>query len=762
MRARAGDPPRTMPQKILAGRAADPALRGDLVQVKVDQVILTRAPARAYTEAVAVGLKKSPLEVAIAYDGTCITDAAWNASAAQGHHGAVVPEMVAAGIQIAKAGIGFPAPVHLERFGSPARLALTDDPRLAPLGGVGMLVLVVSPGQLGQALAQGSVWLRPPRSVQVLLSGFTRPFVCARDVALELLRRGIRDVVRRIEEQHQAPVVLEFSGASAKLLNVGERAVLASVAPMLGASAGIFLSDEKTETFLRDQRRSKAHRTLFADQGAPCDDAVTLDLGTVDPLLIDENGVVRPVRDLQGKPVHQAILGGDSGTTLRDLLAAAALLKSKRVPPKLDFLFAPPSRQALEVLAQDGSLADLVATGARVVEPDRRVATGEMYPVGPGRSSIRTFDPEPLAPGFVSASAETLAYAVATGTIGDPRAFKRPVRVTIPRVLPTDDVLVTRERKAEAAPKRDKPLAAPAPIGWKGAETVPLSLGLPADGAGPVAVLVRNGDEARGVAGRLAALGDRLRVVVGAGIPSGVSSALAGAGVAVFATDVAGVDALKTQPTLAVPAPASWGEGFAVTAGKGKVQLKWTAIGPERQWVMTGTSRPAARKLGSQRGRHPPRGGRAEEKPRRDPHRVERRVEPDVLRHHVHDREEQGHAEERARVREQRFRERHEAAERDPEVEPEASAAHDHRVAGEHQRPLGALMAVGGEHAPEELFGPTPEQAEERERADEHQAAPKGEDRALPALHYLAMRSLNMSCSVKNPKSAPKIVPMTT
>ena len=52
MRARAGDPPRTMPQKILAGRAADPQLRGDLVQVKVDQVILSRAPARAMLRAI--------------------------------------------------------------------------------------------------------------------------------------------------------------------------------------------------------------------------------------------------------------------------------------------------------------------------------------------------------------------------------------------------------------------------------------------------------------------------------------------------------------------------------------------------------------------------------------------------------------------------------------------------------------------------------------------------------------------------------------
>ena len=145
--------------------------------------------------------------------------------------------------------------------------------------------------------------------------------------------------------------------------------------------------------------------------------------------------------ELAGKPVTQVILGGDSGASLRDLLAAAALLKSKRVPPKLDLLVAPPSRQALEVRAQSGALVDLIATGARLVEPDSRLLTGELYPPPPTGISMRAFDAQPTAPHLeraVVASAETIAFAVATGAVGDPRSFKRPVRVTVPpRCRPT-------------------------------------------------------------------------------------------------------------------------------------------------------------------------------------------------------------------------------------------------------------------------------------------------------------------------------------
>ncbi len=622
MRARAGDPPRTMPQKILAGRAADPQLRGDLVQVKVDQVLLSRAPNRAFSEALAAGLKKTPVEVAVAYDSTCVTDTPWNQAAQQGHPLAVSHEMLAHGLLVARPGIGYPAPVHLERFASPARLALTDDPRLAPLGGVGMLTLVVSPGQLGQALAQGTVWLRPPRSVQILLSGKTRPFVCARDVALELIRRGIGEAVRRIEAQHKAPVVLEFAGTSAKLLNVSERAVLASIAPLVGAQAGLFLSDEKTESFLRDQRRSKAHRTLFADQGAPCDEAITLDLATVDPLLIDEAGQVRPVRDLAGKPVAQALLGGDSGVTLRDMMAAAALLKSKRVPPKLDFLVAPPSRQVFEVLAQSGALADLAATGARIIEPDRRTMLGEMYPPAPGRLAMRTSDPEPLGPGFLVASAETLAYTVATGAVGDPRAFKRPVRVTIPRTLPTDDVLVLRERRAEAsAPKRPIP-APPTLAPWKGPLTVDLTW-LPApdprdekplkegkaapreepraEGTRVPGVIALHLDAVRACLTQILEGQSAARVLIAPVLPVSIAHALAGLGVLPCQVDEAGLQALQGQRTLALPAPAQWIEAIPVSTARGKGTLTLQAVGVERSWLTAGTPRttpPASGKRG--------------------------------------------------------------------------------------------------------------------------------------------------------------------
>lgn len=581
-----------MAQKILAARSGESA-GPDLVEVQVDQVVLSRAPLRAYADALDAGLKKTPVEVAIAYDGHCV---------AQDRAGAGVRmaagEMLSHGLLIGRAGVGFPCPVHLERFASPARFCVTDQPRLGGVGGIGMLTLVVPATSLARALAHGTVVIRPPVSVQILLGGRLRPFVCARDVALELRRRGLADVVRRVEEIRGAPVVLEFGGPSSRLLSVAERSVLASVAAQVGAAASVFVSDERTEVFLRDQRRSKAHRALAPDAGAPCVEVVNVDLGAVDPLLLDADGQVRSVRDLAGQPVSQALLGGDGGATLRDLLAAAMLLKSKRVPSRLDFLVAVPSRQMFEVLAGTGALTDLLATGARLVEPDDGVLSGDLYAPPLDGVALWTCDPEPhVARRAVVASAETIAYSVATGAVGDPRAFKRPVRVTVPRALPTDDVLVARRAERGASPRPARQEARRVPPPWQTSQTLDLVDGVAFQGAaGPpaganghpsIAVVCATLDEVRALCARADDVAPSVRAVLAPYIPSGLVTLFSAAGIAAIRVEPASIKGLRGQRTIALPAPSVWPEraSTTVTVGAAKLALTWLALGAERAWA---------------------------------------------------------------------------------------------------------------------------------------------------------------------------------
>ena len=123
MRARAGDPPRTMTQKILAGRSDDPNLFGDLVRVKVDQVVLARDPSAAIGDLLQLGAKRVDVEVAVAYETRCVTTPADLPATSAAR---ALREALNLGLLVARPGIGFPAAVHPEGFGSPARLTVTD------------------------------------------------------------------------------------------------------------------------------------------------------------------------------------------------------------------------------------------------------------------------------------------------------------------------------------------------------------------------------------------------------------------------------------------------------------------------------------------------------------------------------------------------------------------------------------------------------------------------------------------------------------
>ncbi|HEU4579103.1 MAG TPA: aconitase family protein [Polyangiaceae bacterium] len=587
-----------MPQKILVGRTEDARLEDDIVRVRVDQVILAREPNAVLREAADWGSGKSAVETAVAYDTRCVTGDSADESAGRAPQQvarSLVDSFLDSGLVIARAGIGFPSAVHLERFAAPARLAITDEPRLVSMGGAGMLTLLGSRSQIAGALCDGTIMVRPPRSVQILLSGKLRPFVCVRDLALELLRRGLRELIEAIDVRHGAPVVLEFAGPSARLISIPDRALLCSLAPRLGAIAGVFVSDERTEVYLRDQRRSKAHRPLVPDAGAPCDEVLTIDLSAVDPLLQDAKGEVRPVRELDGMPVQQAVLGGDLGAPLRDMLTATALLKSKRVPPELEFLVACASRQMLEVLARANALVDLIATGARLVEPDSRVLSGQLYPPPAGGLSLRTYDPEPgrAEQGFVVASAETLAYAVATGQIGDPRSFKRPVRVTVPRELPTEDVLIVRQprsksKKAESVAEPGARAPQPRAAAWH--EELPLGVVTrPSVPSGPSAFVTENLEELGWYAGRASALAPALRVIVAPFVPSGWVTLFSACGVLSLQADQRQLSTLQKAARLTVLSPERWQEHVPVSVDGETLELRWAAKPRERQWAVSGS-----------------------------------------------------------------------------------------------------------------------------------------------------------------------------
>lgn len=438
MQGKPGDHRRTLSQKILSSHLYS---TGDesFIEVQIDQVILAQAPLRTLPHALAEGLELSQVDVSVAYPPFCLAPS----PSTQLSSYFIPPDWVNLGLLISRPGAGFSSVLHLERLSRPGQLALTDDPRLVNNGGAGMLVLPASDTQLSEALRTGKTCLLPPQSITIFLSGKLRSGVHVQDINLELIRRGLPELVQEVQSRSPVAVILEFVGPALQHLNVTERATLCALAPHVGAASALTISDEKTLSFLREQKRTKSHKVLSAEPGIPTEEYLEVSLSNLEPLLMDSERRVRPLRDRQGELVHQVLLGGDSACSLRDLLTVTSLLKGKRVPLHLELLFAPPSRQILDALARTDALRELIALGMRLVEPDRRFLNGQLHP--PSGLTLRNSFPD-LLPGasVYVASPESLAYAIAHGALGDPRRLKRSARLAFPQPLNTEDVLLAR------------------------------------------------------------------------------------------------------------------------------------------------------------------------------------------------------------------------------------------------------------------------------------------------------------------------------
>jgi aconitate hydratase len=229
------------------------------------------------------------------------------------------------------------------------------------------------------------------------------------------------------------------------------------------------------------------------------------------------------------------------------------------------------------------------------VEPDFRVLSGELYPPGKNSLSVRTFDAEPAQGGgvsFIVASAETLAYSVASGRIGDPRSFKRPVRITVPRLLPTEDVLVVRKqrpknKKADSDAAQQAPTHARRSPAWLAELPLGIVTGLTAPQE-PCAFVSSRLQDLEWFAGRASSFVPALRVVVAPFVPSGWVTLFSACGVLTLEADEGQMSTLRNAQRLVVTPPERWQERVPVSVDGQMLELRWGATPEERKWAVSG------------------------------------------------------------------------------------------------------------------------------------------------------------------------------
>ncbi|GAN34150.1 aconitate hydratase [Candidatus Brocadia sinica] len=354
------------------------------------------------------------------------------------------------GVYFSKPGNGICHQVHLERFGVPGETLLGSDSHTPTCGGLGMIAIGAGGLDVAIAMAGGSFYITMPKVVLVKLSGTLQPWVTAKDVILELLRRlTVKGGVGKI---------FEYGGEGVKTLSVTERATITNMGAELGALTSLFPSDAQTKKYLKMQGREAVWKPLKADASAKYDDVIEIDLSTLEPLIARPHSPdnVCKVSEIKGTKVQQVCIGSCTNSSYHDLMVAAAMLKGRKVHSDVSLTISPGSKQVLEMIAKNGALADMIAAGARVIE----VACGPCIGMGQappsGGVSVRSFNRNfEGRSGTADAqvflvSPETAIVTAINGVISDPREFGEPIIIKdIKRVTIDDSMVIPPSERPE-------------------------------------------------------------------------------------------------------------------------------------------------------------------------------------------------------------------------------------------------------------------------------------------------------------------------
>lgn len=346
------------------------------------------------------------------------------------------------GIYYSKPGNGICHQVHLERFAVPGGTLLGSDSHTPTCGGLGMLSIGAGGLDVAIAMAGGSFYFSMPEIVLVKLSGALSPWVTAKDVILELLRRlTVKGGVGKI---------FEYGGEGVKTLTVTERATITNMGAELGALTSIFPSDAQTKKYLKMQGREDVWQPLKASANAQYDETVEIDLSSLEPMVARPHSPdnVCKVREIQGTTVHQVCIGSCTNSSYHDLMVAAAMLKGKKVHPDVSLTISPGSRQVLEMISKNGALTDIITAGARILD----VACGPCIGMGQappsGGVTVRTFNRNfegrsgTLDAKVYLVSPETAVITAIRGVISDPRDYDMPIIIKDPKTFLIDDSMI--------------------------------------------------------------------------------------------------------------------------------------------------------------------------------------------------------------------------------------------------------------------------------------------------------------------------------
>lgn len=434
---------RNLAEKILSNHIVEGELRkGSSIGIKIDQTLTQDSTGTmAYLQLEAMGIDKVKTKRSVAFvDHNMLQQGFENAD----DHEFIKTVASKHGVYFSKPGNGVCHQVFLERFAVPGETLIGSDSHTPTAGAVGMLAMGAGGLDVALAMAGGAYYINVPKVCKVNIIGNFKPMVTGKDVVLEVLRRlTVKGGVSKI---------FEYGGEGIKNLSVPQRATITNMGAELGATTSIFPSDERTLEFFKAQGREEDWFEFKADEDAVYDEEITIDLNTLEPLAAMPHSPdnVKKVSEIGKIKVDQVAIGSCTNSSYEDLMKVAKILKGKKVHPDVSLVIAPGSRQVMEMIARNGALADIISSGARILENGCGPCIGMGQAPGTNGVSLRTFNRNfygrsgTLSAKVYLVSPETAAVSAIKGVLTDPRELETDLCINMPERFIVDDSMILK------------------------------------------------------------------------------------------------------------------------------------------------------------------------------------------------------------------------------------------------------------------------------------------------------------------------------
>ena len=246
----------------------------------------------------------------------------------------------------------------------PGEILVGTDSHTTTHGAFGTFATGIGATEMAGVWVTGELWFKVPTTIKIEVHGKFKPWVSAKDLILYIIGKFGADGA-----DYKA---VEFSGPTIKDMSIASRMVLSNLSMEMGAKVAFVEVDEKTLKYVnRESGEVESTFRCVSNSDAQYEKILEFDVSSLKPQVACPHSVdnVKPVSEVKGIKIDQALLGSCTNGRLEDLEVAAKILDGNKIAKGVRMLVIPASWEIYLSAMHRGYLETFIRAGALILNP---------------------------------------------------------------------------------------------------------------------------------------------------------------------------------------------------------------------------------------------------------------------------------------------------------------------------------------------------------------------------------------------------------